>query len=105
MASARRPSTQTVAVLEALAAEGTSWRYGYELSSVTGLASGSLYPILARLEDRGMLESEWEKDNVIGRPRRHHFRLTALGVDFAREHIVRRRLATATSAREVWGSA
>src|SRR3954464_13438264 len=42
----RRPSPQTVSVLDALAADPTAWRYGYELGVEVGLRSGSLYPIL-----------------------------------------------------------
>ena len=54
MARGRRPSPQTVAVLGALAAEPTAWRYGYELGLEVGLKAGSLYPILIRLADRGL---------------------------------------------------
>ena len=57
MARGRRPSPQTVAVLGALAAEPTAWRYGYELGLEVGLKAGSLYPILIRLADRGLLEA------------------------------------------------
>jgi DNA-binding PadR family transcriptional regulator len=82
--SFRRPSPQTIAVLAALAAEVGTWRYGYEL--VTGLAmnSGSLYPILMRLTERGLLDAKWETDARPGRPPRHMYRLTAAGVDYAR---------------------
>ncbi len=76
---ARRPSQQTVAVLTALAAEPGQWRYGYELGKEVGLKAGSLYPILMRLGDRGLLESSWETDPPTGRPPRHLYRLTAAG--------------------------
>ena len=56
----RRPSPQTVKVLEALAADPSAWRYGYELGLEVGLRSGSLYPILVRLCDRDLLEAKWE---------------------------------------------
>jgi PadR family transcriptional regulator, regulatory protein PadR len=81
----RRPSRQTVAVLQALAAEPAQWRYGYELGQEVGLKAGSLYPILMRLGDRGLLESEWETGRPPGRPPRHLYRLTAAGVRFAAE--------------------
>jgi PadR family transcriptional regulator, regulatory protein PadR len=68
MARGRRPSPQTVAVLGALAAEPTAWRYGYELGLEVGLKAGSLYPILIRLADRGLLEAAWEADPPRGRP-------------------------------------
>ena len=59
MASARRPSAQTLAVLRDFAAEPSAWRYGYELGQEVGLKAGSLYPILMRLSDRELLESSW----------------------------------------------
>jgi PadR family transcriptional regulator, regulatory protein PadR len=68
MSHRRRPSPQTVAVLGALAAEPTAWRYGYELGLEVGLKAGSLYPILMRLTDRGLLEASWETDPPVGRP-------------------------------------
>jgi PadR family transcriptional regulator len=82
-------SRQTRAVLAALLDHLTDWRYGYDLSRETGLASGTLYPILGRLTDRGLLETRWEDDPPEGRPRRHLYRLTASGaaraVELARE--------------------
>ena len=83
MASARRPSAQTLAVLRAFAAEPSAWRYGYELGREVGLQAGSLYPILMRLSDRELLEASWEPDPPPGRPPRHLYRLTGSGVRFA----------------------
>jgi PadR family transcriptional regulator len=82
----RRPSAQTLAVLSALATAPDTWHYGYELTAEVGLASGSLYPILMRLSDRGLLESTWEERPPRGRPPRHLYRLTAAGVAAASEH-------------------
>jgi len=82
MALTRRPSAQTVAVLQALSDQPTTWRYGYELVSQLGISSGSLYPILMRLTDRGLLEAGWETDGRPGRPARHLYRITATGLDF-----------------------
>jgi len=79
----RRHSPQTVAVLGALAADPAAWRYGYELGREVGLKAGSLYPILMRLEDRGLLESAWEPEPAPGRPPRHLYRLTAAGGEAA----------------------
>jgi PadR family transcriptional regulator PadR len=87
----RRPSSQTLAVLSALATAPDTWRYGYELAAEVGLASGSLYPILMRLSDRGLLESTWEDPPPRGRPPRHLYRLTAAGVAAASEHTARPR--------------
>lgn len=86
MQRTRRPSPQTVAVLHALAAEPDRWRYGYELGQEVGLKAGSLYPILIRLTDRGLLEASWETDQPPGRPPRHLYRLTAAGLDTASAH-------------------
>ncbi|MFC4533957.1 helix-turn-helix transcriptional regulator [Sphaerisporangium dianthi] len=83
MTRARRPSPQTVAVLSALAAAPSEWRYGYELGRQVGLKAGSLYPILMRLSDRGMLETMWESDPPAGRPPRHLYRLTGPGLAMA----------------------
>lgn len=76
---ARKPSPQTVAVLSVLADAGDGWRYGLEISSETGLKSGSLYPILARIAERGLAESQWLEPEQPGRPPRHAYRLTAAG--------------------------
>jgi PadR family transcriptional regulator, regulatory protein PadR len=81
----RRPSRQTVAVLTAMAADPAEWRYGYELGREVGLKAGSLYPILMRLSDRGLLEATWETHPPQGRPPRHLYRLTGAGVRLAED--------------------
>ena len=86
----RRPSRHTLAILDALAQRARAWHYGYELSRVTGLKSGTLYPILMRLCERGNLESKWQPSEEEGRPPRHMYRLTAEGVTFARESLIDR---------------
>ena len=70
---ARKPnsSRQTEALLAALLQSAARWRYGYDLSKETGLKSGTLYPILMRLEGQGWLETRWEDQPAEGRPRRH----------------------------------
>jgi PadR family transcriptional regulator PadR len=99
MPRGRRPSSQTLAVLSALAAAPDTWRYGYELAAEVGLASGSLYPILMRLSDRGLLESTWEDPPPHGRPPRHLYRLTAAGVGAASEHAERPRVSAESARR------
>jgi PadR family transcriptional regulator PadR len=83
MTRTRRPSAQTLAVLTALADEPGRWRYGYDLCTQLGLQAGSMYPILMRLADRGLLETSWETERVPGRPARHLYRLTSTGLAYA----------------------
>lgn len=77
-------SVQTLSVLAALCAEPAEWRHGYAIAKDTGLKSGSLYPILIRLADRGLVEARWEEEQPAGRPRRHLYRLTPGGLAAAR---------------------
>jgi DNA-binding PadR family transcriptional regulator len=79
----RAPSPQTVRVLRALAADPARWRHGYDLGTETGIKAGSLYPILVRLADRGLLEATWEDPLPQGRPPRHLYRLTQAGQELA----------------------
>ena len=73
-------SAQTLAVLAELCATPSRWRHGYGIARDTGLKSGTLYPILIRLADRGWLEASWEDEQPAGRPRRHLYRLTSEGL-------------------------
>jgi PadR family transcriptional regulator PadR len=72
-------------VLAALGDDPEAWRHGYELAKQVGLQAGTLYPILMRLCDRGLLEATWEADPPPGRPRRHLYRITAAGASAAAE--------------------
>lgn len=74
-------SAQAVGVLRALAADPSRWRYGYDLGTEVHLKSGSLYPILVRLADRGLLEATWEPGPE-GRPPRHLYRLSGPGREY-----------------------
>ena len=85
-----RLSPQTVAVFEVLLGSHRSWTYGYDVSRETGLKSGTLYPILMRLSDHGLLETKWEPSKEPGRPPRHMYRLNGDGVKFARETVAER---------------
>ena len=54
--------------------------YGFDVMDATGLASGIVYPLLRRLEARGLLRSDWEQGpspSQLGRPRRRYYRATA----------------------------
>src|SRR5690348_3827514 len=83
----RKPnnSPQTRALLATLLERSRSWRHGYELSKETGLRSGTLYPLLMRLSEQGLLESRWQEAERQGLPPRHVYRLTAAGLALARE--------------------
>ncbi len=92
-------SPQTSRVLVALGGRAAEWRYGYELGLEVGLKSGSLYPILMRLSDLGLLDSKWEHDPPVGRPPRHLYRLSATGLAAAAQARRARRSRTSTRRR------
>jgi PadR family transcriptional regulator PadR len=83
MARPQNASRQTRAVLAYMLAEPAAWRHGYELSKATGLRSGTLYPLLKRLADQGLLTSGWRGPALPGRPPRHVYRLSEQGMDLA----------------------
>ena len=78
-------------VLRALLEDPTREMYGAEIGAAAGLPSGTVHPILARLEGVRWLESRWEDINprVEGRPARRYYRLTAGGVEAARAALAR----------------
>jgi PadR family transcriptional regulator PadR len=80
-----RMTLPTQLVLRAMIAEPTRQMYGLEIGHAAGLASGTIHPILARLEACGWLESEWEDldPHQAGRPRRRYYRLTDDGITYA----------------------
>jgi PadR family transcriptional regulator len=94
----RPPSEQTITVLLALAEDPSAWRHGYYLCQRTGLKAGSMYPILMRLADRGLLETTWETEISVGRPPRHLYRLTEAGLELANE-LAKRKAQTAKTKR------
>lgn len=82
-----RMTLATQAVLRVLLDDPTTSRYGFDIARDAGLATGSLYPILARLEQAGWVTSSWEEqgsDNE-GRPRRRYYSLTGEGEIAARQ--------------------
>ena len=86
MSSEPRFTIQTACVLDALIQHPGAC--GSELTKLTRLSSGSLYPILIRLEQAGWLSSEWEEQEPtqLGRPRRRNYTVTAVGEREARRH-------------------
>src|SRR5438477_10784531 len=103
VADRSRFSAQTLSVLAALEADPAAWLHGYLIAKQTGLASGTLYPILIRLADRRLIEACWEDEQPAGRPRRHLYRLTGEGLVAARTALSaaarRRRPATGRTAQ------
>jgi PadR family transcriptional regulator len=81
-----RMTFQTALVLHALLADPTSPRYGLEVAKQTRLPTGTIYPILARLEAAGWVASDWEAVEPAreGRPRRRLYQLTGAGATQAR---------------------
>ena len=69
----------TIAVLKAVR---DGYGYGTDIMDRTGLPSGTVYPALSRMDERGYLRSRWEKREVADaerRPRRRYYRLTPSG--------------------------
>jgi DNA-binding PadR family transcriptional regulator len=69
----------TALVLQALA---RGFHHGFDIMDATGLPSGTVYPILRRLEGEGLLRSAWEKHAEAqreGRPPRRYYDITAAG--------------------------
>jgi len=71
----------TALVLQAMANGST---YGFDIMDATGLPSGTVYPLLRRLEGMGCVESRWESETKAareGRPARKYYRVTSEGED------------------------
>jgi PadR family transcriptional regulator len=71
-------------VLRAFLADPADPRYGYDLMKAAGLKSGTLYPLLGRLEDEKLVTSAWETPQQDGQRPRKYYRLTAKGAEVAR---------------------
>jgi DNA-binding PadR family transcriptional regulator len=86
-----RLTSSVLKVLAALLADPGAERYGLQLMQQAGLPSGTLYPILVRLERAGWVQSRWEQIDPAaeGRPIRRYYRLTAEGAAAARDEVAR----------------
>jgi PadR family transcriptional regulator, regulatory protein PadR len=82
-----RLSLQTLRVLEVFLENPIEQFAGADVHQRCGVASGTLYPILLRLESAGWFVSQWESidPSAVGRPRRRLYRLTPAGVRRASE--------------------
>ena len=103
MEQARGPkmTAATDAVLRLMLLDPAREMYGLELVRAAGLPTGTIHPILARLEACGWLESRWEDldPHEAGRPRRRYYRLNPDGVVGAARAVDRRASATARPNR------
>ncbi|MGO8957847.1 MAG: PadR family transcriptional regulator [Streptosporangiaceae bacterium] len=90
-------------VLRVFLADTSARHHGYELMKAARLQSGTLYPLLGRLQDQGLVTSEWEPPagDAGGRPPRKYYQLTGEGVRVARLEITR---AASTSGRRTEGA-
>jgi PadR family transcriptional regulator, regulatory protein PadR len=82
--SDKRMTDSTLQVLHALLADPTRERYGLELSKSSGMAHGTMYGILVRLEDWGWLENRLDYVADRATPPRRYYRLTSDGAERAR---------------------
>jgi PadR family transcriptional regulator, regulatory protein PadR len=82
-----RMSLQTLKVLEAFLENPSDQLAGADIHLRSGIASGTLYPILLRLEAAGWFSSRWESidPSKAGRPRRRLYKLTSTGMRRASE--------------------
>ena len=76
-----RLTQPTLKVLKLFVSAPREARSGAEISRAVNVGSGTLYPMLARLEAAGWLTSAWEavEPREIGRPRRRLYRLSGVG--------------------------
>jgi PadR family transcriptional regulator, regulatory protein PadR len=86
-----RMTIPTQLVLQALLSEPGREFYGAELGDAAGLPSGTVHPMLARLERVEWVSSRWEDidPSEAGRPARRYYRLTATGAEHARAALAR----------------
>jgi PadR family transcriptional regulator, regulatory protein PadR len=80
MRSPRRVTAATLDVLEIFVSDAPNDQHGFKLAQRTRRPTGTIYPILMRLEDMGWLVSQWDEDTPEGRPRRRLYHLTEAGL-------------------------
>ncbi len=82
-----RLTHQSLKVLHAFMENPRKELSGADIRRQTQLFSGTLYPILLRFEDAGLVTSTWEEGNPskLGRPRKRLYRISGEGVKAANE--------------------
>ena len=99
MQSVGRVTSSLLDVLDVLLT-GDQELYGLKISQLSGLKTGTVYPILARLESIGWVDSEWETGEREDRgPRRRFYRLNPDGMAAARVLRAERRPSSTSRAR------
>ena len=103
-----RMTLQTQMVLRQALLEPTREWYGLEMVQATGLPTGTVYPIITRLEQAGLITSRWESpaehaEVAQPRPRRRYYQLTKDGAENARVALAAAHANRAT-APVPWGS-
>ncbi|MBS0563163.1 MAG: PadR family transcriptional regulator [Proteobacteria bacterium] len=84
-----RISMLALRVLSLMAADVRSARSGADIGRTLKISSGSLYPLLAKLEKDGLVRSSWEDGDpsVLGRPRRRFYQISGLGFNVAQAEL------------------
>src|ERR1043165_5324108 len=85
--------TYTTAVI--LQAVANGYLYGFDITDITGVPGGTVYPALRRLEESGLLTSKWEEQSIAQaepRPQRKYYEMTLSGRDALAEAVKRYRL-------------
>ena len=94
-------SFATLHVLQSIA---SGYVYGFDIMDATGLPSGTVYPILSKLEDSGFLKSRWEDARVAKRekrPPRKSYEVTGAGREALEENLKKYRMLQRLATRKV----
>jgi DNA-binding PadR family transcriptional regulator len=96
---------QTLKVLREMVAAPTRAHYGLELIEAAGLPSGTIYPVLARLEKADWVSSGWEDvdPHEVKRPRRRFYTLTGKGAQRARAELAAAGMTVASARTRIVG--
>src|SRR3954470_16714177 len=100
MSGSRPMGYATLTVLQAIA---SGYLYGFDIMDVTGLPSGTVYPILSKLEDSGFLKSRWEDPRTARRekrPPRRSYEITGDGREALAESVRKYREVPRLSPRK-----
>ena len=87
-----RTARMTYPTAIVLFAVAHGFRYGFDIIDASGLRSGTVYPVLRRLEDAGLLRSRWERVQAARaeqRPPRRYYQITGAGAEALREALER----------------